>query len=447
MNKTDIVEYSDRINNPITNFLEKIFGFCGILYFLYILSPIRFWDRMTIPNQLEVIKGSFLFVNILLLLILIVRVFNDERHIKFTSVDLVIFLFSMHVLFKILTTPHVAMFETKIGLLITLLSYIFIRISNTKLYLYYFAISVIAGLFQIGYGIWVQADCFQTLGKGLSVISGEFLNTGSWGGFISILFIISLAFSLFLSQLQIIKYKYIFIAFSFIFIPFLIASNSRAAWLGAIASLVYLVLIQKKQILISLQVKYKLGIVLSMFILIPALLIGLYEYKANSADGRLLIWRVSVDMIKDKPLTGYGIDGFQRNYMEYQAKYFQKTPESSYGLLADNNRIAFNEFLKTWTEQGIIGLILLILLIYYALFKKVKRADTTVYCTFITARAVLFGLLTFGLFSYPFSLLQFQLLFVFSLAVISSVYPPIFRADFFPSSCIEQPLLLLKYCL
>jgi len=52
-------------------------------------------------------------------------------------------------------------------------------------------------------------------------------------------------------------------------------------------------------------------------IFLAVLITGLYFYKKDSANGRLLIWRCSWEMIKDKPLTGYGHGGFKANYMNY----------------------------------------------------------------------------------------------------------------------------------
>lgn len=48
-------------------------------------------------------------------------------------------------------------------------------------------------------------------------------------------------------------------------------------------------------------------------------LIALYVYKRYSADGRVLIWMVSMEMIKDKPWFGWGFDGYVAQYMNYQA--------------------------------------------------------------------------------------------------------------------------------
>ena len=81
----------------------------------------------------------------------------------------------------------------------------------------------------------------------------------------------------------------------------------------------------------------------------------LYSQKKDYANGRLLIWNVSVEMIKDKPLFGLGHDTFQAKYMNYQAEYFRNNPNSRYKLLADNVKHPFNEFIKVAVEFGIVS--------------------------------------------------------------------------------------------
>ena len=49
------------------------------------------------------------------------------------------------------------------------------------------------------------------------------------------------------------------------------------------------------------------------------MLVGLYCWKKDSADGRLLVWNCSLEMLADAPLTGHGPDAFQAEYMDYQA--------------------------------------------------------------------------------------------------------------------------------
>ena len=49
------------------------------------------------------------------------------------------------------------------------------------------------------------------------------------------------------------------------------------------------------------------------------LLTGIYFMKKNSADGRLLIWNISKEIIKDHPLYGVGYGRFATFYNDTQA--------------------------------------------------------------------------------------------------------------------------------
>lgn len=90
------------------------------------------------------------------------------------------------------------------------------------------------------------------------------------------------------------------------------------------------------------------------------LLAGLYLLKKDSADGRLLVWRCSLEMIIDKPLFGHGPGGFTAEYMNYQADYFRTHPDSPYAQLADSVHHPFNEYLLAAVDYGCLGLLVLI---------------------------------------------------------------------------------------
>ncbi|WP_026327264.1 O-antigen ligase family protein [Proteiniphilum acetatigenes] len=93
------------------------------------------------------------------------------------------------------------------------------------------------------------------------------------------------------------------------------------------------------------------------------LLAGLFFIKKDSASGRLLIWQCSAQLVSRKPVFGYGGNGFTTNYMDEQASYFTKHPDSKYAMLADNVRHPFNEFLKWTINYGMAGLSLTLLLV------------------------------------------------------------------------------------
>ena len=136
----------------------------------------------------------------------------------------------------------------------------------------------------------------------------------------------------------------------------MILSGSRTG-MPALATVCILVFFHFIQI--SIKQKVLVGIVLAI------LLSGLYFMKKDSANGRLLIWRCSWEMIKEKPFFGYGQGGFKANYMNFQARCFEKHPDSKYALLADNTSRPFNEYIGLLVNHGLVGFLLLLLLSFY----------------------------------------------------------------------------------
>ena len=128
------------------------------------------------------------------------------------------------------------------------------------------------------------------------------------------------------------------------------------------------------------------------------LFMTLYFLKKDSADGRLLIWRCTLDMVADKPILGHGIGAFQAKYMLYQADYINTHPDSRYAQLADNVLHPFNEYLLVLCEHGIVGLSLVALL----LFLIVTRYRHNRSCENLPAFMSLLSLSVFSFFSYPF---------------------------------------------
>jgi len=92
-----------------------------------------------------------------------------------------------------------------------------------------------------------------------------------------------------------------------------------------------------------------------------------FDEKDPSINTRLLIWKTTFEMIKDKPLLGSGIGTFRMNYLDYQADFLQKNP--GYIKYSGKAGEAHNEYLQMWAELGIIGLVIFIgiILIFYSL--------------------------------------------------------------------------------
>lgn len=95
----------------------------------------------------------------------------------------------------------------------------------------------------------------------------------------------------------------------------------------------------------------------------------LYESKKASADGRLLIWNLSLSMMSNKPLIGLGYGSFEKAYNIVQAQYFKNHLDNEKEIInASHTSMAYNEFIEHIIEGGIIGglffSVFLIFLIY-----------------------------------------------------------------------------------
>src|SRR5690606_6138966 len=142
----------------------------------------------------------------------------------------------------------------------------------------------------------------------------------------------------------------------------LISAFSRAAWLaGAAGSLVVLWPHIRTYLLPSGQRFNRTLPVVGAFLVI--LLSALYFFKKDSADGRLLIWSASMDMVSDYPLFGVGWDRFKVMYPRYQAYYFDNGRGSErQAYLAGYEEYPFNEALGWIVEMGLLGFLLLALI-------------------------------------------------------------------------------------
>ncbi|MEO1697427.1 MAG: putative O-glycosylation ligase, exosortase A system-associated [Planctomycetota bacterium] len=63
----------------------------------------------------------------------------------------------------------------------------------------------------------------------------------------------------------------------------------------------------------------------------------------GSAQGRLRAWAVAGRMIQDKPLLGVGFNRFQRYYLQYGDRVYER---------ADGSRVTHNAYLQIWSECG-----------------------------------------------------------------------------------------------
>lgn len=216
----------------------------------------------------------------------------------------------------------------------------------------------------------------------------------------------------------------------------LIASHSRAAFLSFLVSFIYLMSKRYKfsrKTLFNQSLIKKTGIITAIFVLTSCFLTGLYIVKKDSANGRLLIWEVSVNMIREKPFFGFGFDRFKANYMDYQASFFAQHPRSHKEMVAGDTNYAFNEPLQITVENGIIGFFMMTSVFASVFLSRKKRhqvkqkfltagvaqrKDFANYDIIAIAKAGLINILIFSLFSYPSQILPIKTSLVLFLATV-----------------------------
>jgi O-antigen ligase len=209
----------------------------------------------------------------------------------------------------------------------------------------------------------------------------------------------------------------------FLAVFFLFVTGSRASWLGLSCALIFLLLTRVRQIAF----KTLTARIVAAALVFCALIVGnyLYSLKKDSADGRLLIWRICMRLVREHPIRGVGVEDFPSKLFTHQASYFLNQPNrvKEQGRLAGEPWFAFNDMLQITGEQGIIGLILFLILItkvYLVVRKQMRDANFKTQLSINIASTTLIVILVGGLFSYPLSLLSFQILFFGSIGLISA---------------------------
>lgn len=253
-----------------------------------------------------------------------------------------------------------------------------------------------------------------TSNHSLYKLTGSFNNPGPYAGFLVSILPFALWQALrFRTLNKYLQQAIIYLSWAYIFLCLCLlpATMSRASWMAAIVG-TGIVLIYHYHLFFRLRQFYQAHRKQAItYICITGLLItiagvAIYHLKKDSADGRLLMWKVTSRIISEHPLTGVGWGNFAGAYGQAQAHYFAEgkaTPQEEW--VAGSPEYAFNEFLQITAEHGIIGLILFLLVITLAFRSAYKNGQ-------IGIVGSLAAFLTFACFSYPFSVWQMNVLFV-----------------------------------
>lgn len=455
-------------------------------------------------------SGKFFFFTYSLLGILILwsvgLLFKKELNFHFTIIDLLLALFVGWVsLNKYLLHDVYALSLRYFEFMGLFILYIIVRSVDRKHYTLFLVAICIAGLVQAIYGN-LQLWGYYPSHHGLFKMTGSFFNPGPYAG--SLCCVLPVAVGLYWGhkddKLQVTSLKAKLFEWFEVsrlkssnvkpqtqslerktsnLLPVIIkdlslctiiaillvlpAARSRAAWLGAIAGVAYLAwhkynlqqLFKQQSHQTFKLFKHFVTIRNRTIVAILALLLlagslSLYHYKKDSADGRMLIWTVTANIIKDYPLLGVGQDMFKAHYMNYQADYFRNHPNSKYEQVADDNQYAFNELLNTWAENGLIGFLLFIGIVAVVFLSPINHKEHEVHKEVINClnheghqehegknevaqpilgdyhdfslinatitKASILAILVFGMFAYPSEILPIKIVAAICLGVLAN---------------------------
>lgn len=270
-------------------------------------------------------------------------------------------------------------------------------------------IEIAVGFGQL-YGLMENGNAFFQLGGSLG-------NPGAYSGYLSVIF--PIIFSVYLTCRRNRKcenVQYLLLACLIFMFALIILSRSRGAWLACLIGCVFVIehyfcVLKSIRRHFSRTQRLVFSIVLGVGFLGGAFF--LYKFKADSADGRLLVWKVTLQAPRKNVLFGDGCCSFEANYSHWQRDYFasgEGTDREKF--LADYVTCAYNEFLQVFIDQGVLGMLLVFGVILFALLRKNSHRSHI----FIGAKASLLGFLVLCCVSYP---LHVQLMYLHLMVVLA----------------------------
>lgn len=187
---------------------------------------------------------------------------------------------------------------------------------------------------------------------------------------------------------------YLYILFIVIFTISIIILKCRAVYIAIIISISYYLFKKYRK---RLQQEIRKPILYSIVLLITISgAIGMYNFKKESSDGRLLLWKNSISLLSENLLVGVGPGVFAKAYSYKQAEYFKNKITSNYQKKRARILInPLNEYLRITLEFGVIIGGILIFCFFYA----ISRISTGNYLEY---KIGLYSIAIISLFNYSF---------------------------------------------
>ena len=249
------------------------------------------------------------------------------------------------------------------------------------------SLEAVCGLLQV-YG-------YEPSNHSLYALTGSFYNPGPYSGFLAMC--LPLALHEWLEGRRI--WKHLALVAWVLMLVVLPSGMSRSAWVAALVASGYVWAMHYPKVIARYWKAFLAG-----GLLVILLGIGAYHWKKDSADGRLLMWKIAFTEV---PATiGVGWENVAGAYGEAQERYFRQgkgTPQEE--RVAGAPEYVFNEYLQVGIAWGVpVASAIEIMII--VLFSWGHRSRQYGVC------GGLFSLAVFAFSSYPFQFLEFILAFL-----------------------------------
>ena len=232
----------------------------------------------------------------------------------------------------------------------------------------------------------------------LFVLTGTFYNPGPYSGYLAAVLPIALHRMLVSNgkkdRLSVVQY-YFSMCVLLLICCVLPAGMSRAAWFASLISCGYVVLRVYRVKVKSFVSKHRYAV--SGVLIVGALLASsAYFMKRDSADGRLLIWKITSQAIASSPCGEENGRTFSAIYGDAQERYFTNCEYSeSEAWVAGTPDFAFNEYLQIAVEYGVwVSILLVTVLLVLSMIAGGRKQLAGI-------DGCLVSLMVFACFSYP----------------------------------------------
>ena len=255
---------------------------------------------------------------------------------------------------------------------------------------------IAAGAVEAVWGL-LQVYGYEPSNHSLYALTGSFYNPGPYSGFLAMC--LPLALHEWLEGKR--RWKFLALVALALMLVVLPSGMSRSAWVAALVASGYVLGMHYREKVCRYWKYFCVG-----GLLLAVLGVGAYHWKKDSADGRLLMWKVAVQAVMEHPCMGVGWEQVAGAYGDAQEKYFASgmaTTQEEH--VAGAPEYVFNEYLQVALAWGVPALcgILLVVIGCFCLGHRGKEYG------------VCGGLVSLGVFSfssYPFQFMEFIVAFL-----------------------------------